>query len=51
MNEIKKERFKIESEVYWVVKKLIHPQAKDYYSEEKESKIIEKSMSLLIKSL
>lgn len=46
MLTLHEERAKIELEIRQSVHNLIHPQAKEYYAEETEAKIIQKSKSL-----
>lgn len=43
MNSIHEQKYKIESEFHIIIRRLVHPQAKDYYDEERENKIIIKS--------
>ena len=43
MNTVHEEKKQIEEEVQAMIKRLIHPQTKDYFDEEQEKKIIDKS--------
>jgi len=46
--EIQKQKNDIEKEIRIIVRKLIHPQAKDHYDEETEAKIIAKCKTINI---
>ena len=48
MNSIHEQKYKIESEFHIIIRRLVHPQAKDYYDEERENKIIIKSKTYLL---
>lgn len=49
MNSIHEQKYKIESEFHIIIRRLVHPQAKDYYDEERENKIIVKSKICFLK--
>ena len=48
MNSIHEQKYKIESEFHIIIRRLVHPQAKDYYDEERENKIIIRSKTYLL---
>ena len=43
MEKVQKAQQVLTQEAYTIIRKLIHPQTKDYYDEEAENKIIQKS--------